>query len=193
MKQSKHVTQRLIIRPFKLSDYKSWFEAYVNRLPKQSKWDLKKYKPSECSKKIYLKILKDYRQLAKKDEYYRYGLFEKNTNKLIGHIDFDIFSRGSLQFANFGYQIHNRYWRQGYGSEASRYGLKIGFEELKLNRLEAAINLDNKISIKLVQKIGMRKEGVRKRYWFENGKWVDHLMYVANPEDVGLKQKNPLK
>ena len=193
MKQSKHETQRLIIRPFKLSDYKVWFEAYVERLPKQSKWDLKKYKPSECTKKIYSNILKDYRQLAKKDEYYRYGLFEKNTNKLIGHIDFDIFSRGSLQFANFGYRIHNRYWKQGYGSEASKFGLKIGFEELKLNRLEAAINLDNKISIKLVQKIGMRKEGVRKRYWFENGKWVDHLMYVVNPEDVGLKYKNPLK
>lgn len=67
----------------------------------------------------------------------------------------------------------------------------IGFKHLKLNRLEAAINLDNKKSIYLAKKIGMKKEGIKKRYWFEHGKWVDHLIYVANPEDVGLKGTRP--
>lgn len=109
----------------------------------------------------------------------------------MGFIDFDIFLRSTHQFANFGYVIHNTHWGRGFGQEAARAGLRIGFEKLKLNRLEAAINLDNKKSIRLARAIGMRREGVKRRYWFEDGKWVDHLIYVANPEDVGLKSKKP--
>ena len=112
---------------------------------------------------------------------------------MIGQIDFDIFVRSTHQFANFGYQIYNRHWKKGYGKEAAYMGLKIGFKELKLNRLEAAMNLDNKISTKLAKAIGMKKEGIKKRYWFEYGKWTDHLIYVANPEDIGLKANKPQK
>ena len=67
----------------------------------------------------------------------------------------------------------------------------FGDRLLKLNRLEAAINLDNKKSIRMAKAIGMRKEGIKKRYWFEYGKWVDHLIYVANPEDIGMKPTKP--
>ena len=56
---------------------------------------------------------------------------------------------------------------------------------------EAAINLDNRKSIRLVKAIGMKREGIKKRYWFEDGKWVDHLIYVANPEDVGFRPLKP--
>lgn len=55
-----------------------------------------------------------------------------------------------------------------------------------------SINLDNKKSIRLVKAIGMQKEGIKKRYWYENEKWVDHIIYVANPEDIGLNGKKPV-
>lgn len=128
---------------------------------------------------------------AKADDSYWYAIFEKHDGSLIGYIDFDIFARGVHQFANFGYQIFNRHWGQGYGREAAAAGLRIGFQHLKLNRLEAAINLDNKKSIRLVKAIGMRREGIKKKYWFEHGEWTDHLIYVANPEDIGLNATKP--
>jgi RimJ/RimL family protein N-acetyltransferase len=87
--------------------------------------------------------------------------------------------------------LHNRYWGLGYAREAAAAGLVVGFRDLKLNRIEAAINLDNRKSIRLVRAIGMRREGIKKRYWLEDGEWVDHLIYVANPEDVGLKPHKP--
>jgi len=37
----------------------------------------------------------------------------------------------------------------------------------------------------------MKREGIKKRYWYEYGKWTDHLIYVANPEDIGLKPTKP--
>jgi RimJ/RimL family protein N-acetyltransferase len=184
-------TKRLILRPLKVSDYSAWFDCWVNRLPSQSRWDADPKKSRECSKSYFIKLINRQHKLAKDDDYYWYGVFEKKSGYLIGGIDFDIFLRSTHQFANFGYVIYNRYWGQGYGQEAAAAGLRIGFKQLKLNRLEAAINLDNRKSIRLVKAIGMRLEGIKKRYWFEYGNWVDHLIYVANPEDIGLKAQKP--
>jgi RimJ/RimL family protein N-acetyltransferase len=191
MKRLEMKTKRLILRALKNADYKAWYDAYVNGLPQQSKWDRAPMKAELCSLKWFKKIKKEHKDLAKKDDYYRYYVFEKKSGALVGLIDFDVYVRSTHQFANFGYQIYNRHWSKGYGQESSLAGLKIGFKQLKLNRLEAAINLDNKKSIRLVKAIGMKREGIKKRYWFEDGKWVDHLIYVANPEDIGLKAIKP--
>ncbi|MCX7207108.1 MAG: GNAT family protein [Proteobacteria bacterium] len=190
-KRRKVKTERLTIRPIKPSDYPIWFDAFVNGLPMQSKWDEGPVAPEKCTKSCFIKIIKNHKHMEKTDDCYIYGIFENKTGAMVGHLDFDIFIRSTHQFSNFGYRIYNRHWGLGYGQEAGRAGLKIGFTHLKLNRLEAAINLDNVKSIRLVKAIGMKKEGIKKRYWFENGKWTDHLIYVANPEDIGLKPRKP--
>ncbi len=187
MKRKEFRTRRLILRGLKKTDYEVWLDAYTGGHPQKNRWDLEPSKPSECSRKIFEKVRKEHDRLAEKDDYYRYYAFEKRSGAIIGQIDFDIYVRSTHQFANFGYQIYNRHWRNGYGKEAAKAGLKIGFQHLQLNRLEAAVNLDNRISIKLSKSIGMRREGIKRRYWYEFGKWTDHIIYVANPEDIGLK------
>lgn len=192
MKRGIFKTRRLILRAITSTDYDAWFDAYVHRKPAQSKWDSGPLPKRKCSRSVFKKVMKEHERLAKTDDYYRYYIFNKKSGAIVGQIDFDIFVRSTHQFANFGYQIFNQHWGNGYGQEAAKCGLLIGFKHLKLNRLEAAINIDNKKSIRLSKKIGMKKEGIKKRYWFENGKWVDHLIYVANPGDIGLKEKQPI-
>src|SRR5690606_22965749 len=128
--------------------------------PAQNRWDSGPRDPKRNTREWFEKLILRYRELAKNDDYYFYGAFLKQSGELVGHIDFDVFVRGTHQFANFGYRVHNLFWGHGYGREAAKLGLKIGFEQLMLNRLEAAISLDNKKSIKLCKKIGMRREGI---------------------------------
>jgi len=193
MRRPEVKTQRLTLRPLKVSDYPVWFDCWVHRLPAQSKWDEGPKPSRQCSKAYFKELMLRHAKLAKADEYYWFGVFEKKSGHLVGAIDINVFVRGSHQFANFGYVIYNRYWGCGYGQEAAAAGLKIGFKDLKLNRLEAAINLDNRKSVRLARAIGMQREGIKRRYWFEHGEWTDHLIYVANPEDVGFKAKKPLR
>jgi [ribosomal protein S5]-alanine N-acetyltransferase len=183
-------TRRLVLRSLKASDYAAWFDAYANRLAKQNEWDSGPVPARRCSRLIFKRLMKKLSNLARADDYYRYGVFERKSGKLVGQIDIDVFVRGSHQFANFGYQMYNRHWGLGYGQEAAAAGLRAGFR-LKLNRLEAAINFTNKKSIRLAKAIGMKREGIKKRYWYENGKWVDHLIYVANPEDIKIRATKP--
>lgn len=193
MKRKEYKTKRLILRPLRASDFDRWYDAYVNGLPKQSPWDIEPLKPSRCSESIFNEVMHRHEELAQEDDYYRFYAFEKKTGSIIGLVDFDVYVRGCIQFANFGYRMFNRHWKKGYGREAAVAGLRIGFKHLRMNRLEAAINTDNKASIKLAKSLGMRREGIKKRYWFEDGKWVDQLIYSANPEDIGLKSKRPYK
>lgn len=193
MKKNEFRTRRLFIRPLKMSDYPQWRAGVMSGLAKQDKWDREPLTKKEASKARFQKLVSQIRQMAKMDDVYIFSVFEKRSGKLIGTIDFDVFIRACHQFANFGYFISNTHRGMGYGQEAARAGLTIGFKHLKLNRLEAAINLDNHKSIRLAKSIGMRREGIKRRYWYEHGEWVDHLIYVANPEDIGLKPRKPAR
>jgi len=64
-------------------------------------------------------------------------------------------------------------------------------ENFGYHRIEAAINLDNHPSIALAQSVGLRKECVRRGFYYENDKWVDHIIYVALPSDLGLAERAP--
>jgi RimJ/RimL family protein N-acetyltransferase len=182
-------TQRLVLRPYRMSDYKTWFDAYANRLPKRSKYDRDPMPARKCGRKAFAQIVKRHQKMAREDRVYVYPVFEKNTGTLIGVVDIFVMIRDHYQMANLGYHIHNRYWSKGYGKEATRKALEIGFRDLKLNRLEAAINVDNRRSVALARSLGMRREGIKRRYIFENGGWVDHIIFSANPEDIGLKPR----
>lgn len=191
MKRKTHRTKRLIIRPYQGSDYKTWFDAYVNRLPKRNKYDRDPLDAKSCSKAEYRKTMRRHEQLAKQARCYVYGVFENKTGTLVGVLDIFIIARDVYQMGNLGYQIHNRYWGKGYGKEAAWAALKIGFGDLKLNRLEAAINLDNPRSVRLAKSLGMRREGIKRRYIFENDEWTDQITFVANPEDIGMRATKP--
>lgn len=121
------------------------------------------------------------------------GLYftNKQTNQHLGKIDLYTIQRGVWQWANLGYIIHNQFWRQGFAKEAVTAVIKAGFEKLHYHRIEAAINLDNHASIALVESLGLQRECIRRRYWYENEQWVDHLIYVALPGDFGLPETPP--
>jgi ribosomal-protein-alanine N-acetyltransferase len=176
-----------------MSDYEVWKKSYTSRLPALNRFDRGPSDPKKCSLAQFKKLVERHAELAKADKVYIYGIFERKSGSLIGAIDIAIIAREMYQMANLGYQIHNRYWGSGYGSEATIAALKIGFTQLALNRLEASIDFDNKRSIALAKKIKMRNEGIKKNYLFEHGGWVDQIIYVANPVDIGLRAKKPLK
>ena len=180
MRRKTHRTSRLHIRPLRMSDYASWFEAYVNGKEKQNQWDRAPMNKKKCTPSEFKKVVERHRDRARCDKCYIYALF--HGRMLVGFIDISVYERGNMQFANLGYSLFNRYWGQGYAQEAVRASLKIGFKDLKLQRLEASIDLSNKRSLKLVKRLGFEREGIKRKYWFQEGRWDDQIIYVARPD-----------
>ena len=96
-------------------------------------------------------------------------------------------SRGIFQNAYVGYRIFNRYWGRGYGSEAVSLCLRIAFKDLRLHRVEAAIEPQNRRSLRLVRSLGMRLEGRSLQRLFLRGEWLDFKIYAITTEEAGYK------
>lgn len=79
--------------------------------------------------------------------------------------------------AEIGYVLARPYWGRGYATEAVRAVLAFGFRELKLNRIEAVCAAENAASERVLQKVGMRCEGVLRRYMVVKGRSLDWKIY----------------
>lgn len=62
--------------------------------------------------------------------------------------------------AELGYWLGVPYWGKGYATEAAQEVLRFGFETLKLRRIYASYVTANLASGRVLEKIGMRYEGV---------------------------------
>ncbi|MCC5639538.1 GNAT family N-acetyltransferase [Nostoc sp. CHAB 5844] len=182
-------TERLILRPYKSDDYQSWYVGFSSRLLQQYKYDEGQISLNGCDFDWFANMCKRHQEQALSDYAYIFGVFLKQTQQHLGSVDISTIQREEKQWANLGYSIHNQYWRQGFGKEAVRAALIAGFENFGYHRIEAAINLDNHLSIALAESVGLQKECVRRRFYYENEQWVDHLIYVALPDDLGLVER----
>lgn len=186
-------TTRLIIRPYGAKDFKCWRKAYSEMMKAQNEWDLDPRSDEELSKANFRKLLKVQKNQRTKETFYDFAVFLKGTGELIGTIALMDLSRGVFQNAYLGYRIFNKHWNKGYGKEMVKASFKMAFQNLKLHRVEAGIDPKNKRSILLARSVGMRKEGLKKRALYLNGKWQDIVIYSVTCEDVGAKFRGDLK
>ena len=78
---------------------------------------------------------------------------------------------------DIGYEFSPGYWGQGYATEAAREIVRFGFEELKLHRVWASCVAENVGSWRVMEKVGMRREGHLRENEFYKDRWWDTLMY----------------
>jgi len=193
MKKLQRRTKQLLVRPLLKNDYCAWKQCSLEMKKPQNKWDKGPKPASELGRIHFNKILKAQKKRRENDTFYDLGVFNKQ-DFLVGHVSIMEVSRGISHSAYLGYRIFNNYWRRGYGKEAVRLIIDIGFKDINLHRLEAGIEPRNFRSIKLAKSLGMRREGIKKNALFLRGKWVDLVMYTLTTEDLGIKfKKSQLK
>ena len=98
------------------------------------------------------------------------------TNQFIGLIGLKI---GKLNYrtAETWFKLHPDFWNKGYTSEALQEILKLAFHKLKLHRVEAGCAVGNIASIRVLEKAGMTREGMKRQILPIRGKWVDNYFY----------------
>jgi [ribosomal protein S5]-alanine N-acetyltransferase len=101
----------------------------------------------------------------------------RTERKVIGTIRLSVIDK-QTRTADFGYVINRRYWNQGYASEAACAILRAAFETLSLHRLWATCDTRNVGSWRVLEKAGMRREGLFRRDVFQKGEWRDSYLYA---------------
>jgi [ribosomal protein S5]-alanine N-acetyltransferase len=179
-------TRRLVVRPFAARDYASWAEAYRGLRPRQGPQDWVPPKGLPIDRREFAKLLRRYRGWAAREETFVWAIFHRKTGAHLGRIDVSPAIRHYVRSANLGYRILNPHWRRGYAKEALRALIPGALRDLRLNRLEAVIDRDNRPSLALCRSVGMRREGVREAYFYQDGGWADQVVYVADRRDFGV-------
>ncbi len=103
--------------------------------------------------------------------------------KLVGCIGLRDIDRTHLQ-AELGYWIGVPYWGQGFATEAGRAVVSYGFDALGLNRIYAHHMTRNPPSGRVLERIGMRWEGVLRERVLKWGRFEDVVIYAVLRSDA---------
>ncbi len=111
-----------------------------------------------------------------------FAIVWKNPQCVIGMIGLSAIDHKNRN-AELGYWLAKKYWGQGLTPEAIRLILDYSFKDLKLRRIYAHVMHPNKPSIRVMEKIGFQREGYLRKAVFQNGRWLDEILFAILKED----------
>jgi ribosomal-protein-alanine N-acetyltransferase len=107
---------------------------------------------------------------------YRMIIEKLSTNEPVGRVVLWKID-DSIREWEIGWDVHPKFWGQGYASEAGKAMLKFAFNNLKVHRVQALCNDQNICSEKVMLKIGMIKEGTCRGVRLLNNCWYGSHIY----------------
>ena len=102
----------------------------------------------------------------------------KQTGTVIGTIGFIWYSETNRS-AEIGYSFSREYWNHGYATQALGAVVDASFTSLPLNRLEAQHDVRNPASGRVMEKCGLRQEGILRDRIINKGEYVDAALYAV--------------
>jgi ribosomal-protein-alanine N-acetyltransferase len=108
----------------------------------------------------------------------------EHDGELAGQLNVSSITYGSLASATIGYWIAQRFAGKGVTPTAVALTTDYCFFQLGLHRMEICIRPENAPSLRVVQKLGFRYEGLRRRYIHINGDWRDHFCFALVVEEI---------
>ena len=113
---------------------------------------------------------------------YTFTILDKQNGKFIGLFGLNL-GRKIYKSGEVWYKLYPNFWGKGFATESLNCVLNFCFNDLKLHRVEAGCAVDNIASYKVMEKVGMIKEGrCRKVLPLENG-WSDTFEYAILDTD----------
>ncbi len=176
--------RRVGLRPLLASDFEQWREVRRRCRDWLTKWE-----PSVPSGRP--DVVEDRRAFAARcgarererqlGTGYGFGVFV--GSRFCGEINLNSIQRGPFQNAYIGYWMDEACAGNSYTPEAAAVLFQFAFEEVRLHRLQIAIIPRNRASRRVVEKLGIRSEGIAVRYLEINGVWEDHVRYAITTEE----------
>ena len=167
-------TTRLQLRPVEDSDLQAIH--LLHSLPESVRYNtLGIPRSAEETRMILADWIKE--RWKKKPENYVFALELKEDASFLGLIALKL-NAEKYKSGEMWYKLYPTNWGKGYATEAVKEVIQFGFQNLQLHRLEAGCAVENKASVRVMEKAGMTLEG-RKRALLplENG-WNDCFDYA---------------
>lgn len=170
-------TDRLLLRNLTMDDAEDIFDyACDPAVPMYNIWSV--HQSIEDSQRFLDATIEQYKnyQLAS------WGIVHKADKKVIGTCGLEDWIREQAR-AEIGYALSRKYWGKGYMPEAVCAVIRFGFRMMNLNRIEGRCTIPNTASARVMEKVGMKFEGVLRQHLLAKGCFHDVKMYSILKEE----------
>ena len=175
--------RRVLLRTLSEADYEAWFEVRTRCHDWLVPWEPRPKGapfPSEdrASFAARCSLRERERQLGTG---YAFGIFAEE--RFAGEITLSSIQRGPFQTGHVGYWIDRDLAGHGYVPEAVVVVLAFAFDTIALHRVEISIIPRNHASLRVVEKLGLRSEGIAQKDLEIDGEWEDHAKFAVTSEE----------
>jgi len=168
-------TDRLIIRRFELGDAPDLFALRSD--PTVSQYDSWEPYASRDEARRFIESQKHV-EPGTEGQWCQWAVVLQSDSKVIGSVEMVIRSRRWGQ-AEIGWALNRVYRGMGYATEAARRMITFGFDDLGLHRISAECDPGNTASVRLMERLGMRREGHLREIIVVKGVWCDRYVYAV--------------
>ena len=167
-------TERLVLRPLRPDDLDA-VNAF-DSLPEVARYLYFDARDRDESR-VNLERMIEQRAITKPGDRMSLAVELAATGDLIGDVILEWSASEHLQ-GEIGYVLHPDHHGRGYATEAGRELLRMGFDLLGLHRIIARCDARNGASARVMERLGMRREGHLVENEFIKGEWTDELVYA---------------
>lgn len=163
------LTERLLLRSPVPEDAEAIFRSYA-RDPEVTRYLVWSPHRDISETRAFLQRAAEARR--SKSEF-TWAITLRSSGELIGMIALRI----TLPRADFGYVVARPHWNRGYVTEAARTIGRWALDEEGIHRLWALCDVDNPASVRVLEKLGMAREGILRRWMYHAGSGVPRDCY----------------
>ena len=175
-------TERLILRLFQKSDAEAVqrlcnnYNIYKNTL----------YLPYPYKLSDAITWIEGHYKKFVSDQSYEFAITDLDTGEVYGAIALS--NNKAFNNGEIAYWIGEPYWGRGYATEAAKAMLQFAFEEKNYHKVFARYFLSNVASGRVMEKIGMKQEGILRQHIKKDGEYIDLVYYgILKDEFLDLK------
>ena len=168
------------VRPVRMRDSHA-----ISRLLKDNREWLKQWEatvPHSFTAPPARHMIKSVLRLARQDQVAPFVI--EFRGRVVGQITLSGISFGSLASGAVGYWVAESAAGKGITPSAVALVTDWAFTTLGIHRVEVCIRPENIASLRVVRKLGMRYEGLRRRYIHIDGDWRDHFCFAVTSEEA---------
>lgn len=127
-------------------------------------------------------MIRNVLRLARKDQVAPFVI--EYQGAVVGQVTVSGLSFGSLASGAVGYWVAESVAGRGITPIAVALVSDWAFTNLGIHRMEICIRPENEASLRIVRKLGLRYEGLRRRYIHIDGDWRDHFCFAVTIDEV---------
>ncbi len=168
----------ILLRTYEMKDVEQLHSAARESLEELSPWMPwchNDYNAEESRRWIEM-CIKDWEE----EIAYQFAIIDLKNGDFLGGCGLNHINKTD-KAANLGYWVRSSRMKQGIATAATLLLADFGFKELKLNRIEILVAIENKASQRVAMKAGAVREGILRNRLLLQGKIHDAVMFSLIP------------